>query len=287
MENCPDGCYVDTSTASTAIEPPAPKFRECSRNDLKLAKNISNTFQNFNEGSNQPVPAVIDENNSKIDQKFTSSDEPVAKNTVKPLREDFHASATESTSKLHENLFQNEDISDNYAYDRFEYAVPTPKQIISNRLVATSIMVVENIHGHGSGKLLRVLFDSGGDRTMIHRNALPKGVNPMALDKRARMNTLAGTYESGGEVLLKNLRLPEFDKNRNIENQRALVFNADCRYDVILGNDFINRVGIDIRGSNETVEWLGNVIPMHALPTPDTEEDFNAFAESYLIELEK
>ena len=85
---------------------------------------------------------------------------------------------------------------------------------------------------------------------MIHRNALPKGVNPMALDKRARMNTLAGTYESGGEVLLKNLRLPEFDKSRNIENQRALVFNANCRYDVILGNDFINRVGIDIRGSN-------------------------------------
>ena len=52
----------------------------------------------------------------------------------------------------------------------------------------------------------------------------------MSLDKRARMNTLAGTYKSGGEVLLKNLRLPEFDKSRNIKNQRALVFNANRRY---------------------------------------------------------
>ena len=203
-----------------------------------------------------------------------------------PLQKDFHVNNTVVTCKLHENLFQNDIPSNSYAYDSFEYIVPTPKQIIGDRLVATSIMVVENIHCHGSGKLLRVCFDSGGDRTMIHMNALPKGVNHMTLDKRACMNTLAGTYGSGGEVLLKNLRLPEFDKSQNIKNQRALVFNVNCRYDAILGNNLINRVGIDIRGSNGTVEWLGNVIPMRAPPTRDTEEDFNAFAKSYLIELE-
>ena len=109
-------------------------------------------------------------------------------------------------------------------------------------------MVVQNIHNHESGKLLRVLFDTGGDRTIIYRSTLPKGVNPMALDKRARMVALAGTYESGGEVMLKGLRLPEFDKSRNIEKQRVLVFDAPCRYDVILSNDFINKVGIDING---------------------------------------
>ena len=75
---------MDTSTASTAIEPSAPKFRECSRNDLKLAKNISNIFQNFNECSNQPVSAAIDKNNSKIEQQFTSSNEPIVKNAVNP-----------------------------------------------------------------------------------------------------------------------------------------------------------------------------------------------------------
>ena len=121
---------------------------------------------------------------------------------------------------------------------------------------------------------------------MIHRNTLTKGVNPMALDKRACMNTLAGTYKSGGKVLLKNLRLPEFHKSLNIENQRALVFETNCWYDIILGNYFINRVGIGIKGSNGMVEWLGNVIPMHAAPTPKTEEDFNAFTDYYLVELE-
>ena len=68
------------------------------------------------------------------------------------------------------------------------------------------------------------------------------------------MNALADTYESGGEIMLKGLRLPEFDKSRDIEEQMALVFEANCPHDVILGNDFINKVGIDIKGSNGTVE---------------------------------
>ena len=89
---------------------------------------------------------------------------------------------------------------------------------------------------------------------MIHRSALPRDANPMVLDKRTRMNTLAGTYESGGEVMLKGLRLQEFDKSRNIEEQKALVFDANCRYAFILGNDCINKVGTDIKGSNGTVE---------------------------------
>ena len=38
------------------------------------------------------------------------------------------------------------------------------------------------------------------------------------------------------------------------------MFDANCRYDVILGNGFINKVRIDIKGSNETVEWFGNSI---------------------------
>ena len=198
----------------------------------------------------------------------------------KTLDNDFHS-------------YENESCVDDYyddcfAFEKIEYKVPTPKINISEQqLVATTIMVVDTIHNHESTKLLRVLFDSGGSRTMINRRVLPKGVIPMGLKGKMRMNTLAGTYESGGEVYMKGLRLPELDKSRTVEGQRALVFDADCRYDVILGNDFINRVGIDILGSNGTVEWLGNSIPMRSPPTiTQAEEDFNALFESYLIEME-
>ena len=65
------------------------------------------------------------------------------------------------------------------------------------------------------------------------------------------------------------------------------MFGANCRYDLILGNDFINKVVIDIKGSNGMVEWFGNSIPICAPPTLEqAEEDFNALFESYLIDIE-
>ena len=60
-------------------------------------------------------------------------------------------------------------------------------------------------------------------------------------------------------VVLHNLRLPELDKNRNMDQQKALVFDADfCRYDVILGADFPSKTGIDVKYSTGTWEWFDN-----------------------------
>ena len=75
----------------------------------------------------------------------------------------------------------------------------------------------------------------------------------MWLDKKMRMTTVAVVYEYVGEVLLQNIRRPDLDKNRIVNNQRALVFDSDCRYDVILGSDFLQKSGIDIKYSTERV----------------------------------
>jgi hypothetical protein len=40
-------------------------------------------------------------------------------------------------------------------------------------------------------------------------------------------------------VVMRNLRLPELDKNRNVEQQKALLYESGtCKYDVMLGADF-------------------------------------------------
>ncbi len=57
------------------------------------------------------------------------------------------------------------------------------------------------------------------------------------------INTLAGSYQSSVMVVMRNLRLPELKKNRDIEQQKALIFESDtCRYDVILGADFSTKL---------------------------------------------
>ncbi len=48
-----------------------------------------------------------------------------------------------------------------------------------------------------------------------------------------------------------------------MDQQKALIFDADsCRYDVILGADFLSKTGIDVRYSTGTIEWFDNELPL-------------------------
>jgi hypothetical protein len=75
-------------------------------------------------------------------------------------------------------------------------------------------------------------------------------------------------------VVLRNLRLPELDKNCNIDQQKALIFDADsCKYDVILVADFLSKTGIDVKYSTGTIEWFDNELPLcdtHTLQRKDS-----------------
>ncbi len=87
-------------------------------------------------------------------------------------------------------------------------------------------------------------------------------------------------------VVLCNLRLPELGKNRNVDQQKALIFDADsCRYDVILGADFLSKTEVDVKYSTGTIEWFDNELPLR-----DTcylqSKDCLAMAETIEIQLE-
>jgi hypothetical protein len=56
------------------------------------------------------------------------------------------------------------------------------------------------------------------------------------------VSTLSGTYTSTEIVIMHNLRLPEFAKNRNVDQQKALIFQSEtCKRDVILGADYFDK----------------------------------------------
>ncbi len=93
------------------------------------------------------------------------------------------------------------------------------------------------------------------------------------------MNTLAETYTSAEIVIMHNLRLPEFNKNRNVDQQKALVFQSEtCKYNVILGADFFTKTGIDVKYSTGTMEWFNNELPLRN-PHLLQYKDFEAMAE--------
>jgi hypothetical protein len=99
------------------------------------------------------------------------------------------------------------------------------------------------------------------------------------------VNTLAGSHQLSAMVVMRNLRLPELDKNRNIEQQRALIFESDtCRYDVILGADFLTKTRNDVKYSTGTIEWFENELPL-CNPHDLKDRDFKAMAE--IIEIQQ
>jgi hypothetical protein len=78
---------------------------------------------------------------------------------------------------------------------------------------------------------------------------------------------------------MRNLRLPEFDKNRNVDQQKAPIFQLEtCKYDVILGANLFGKIVTDTKYSTGTMEWFDNELPLcnpHLLQN----KEFEAIAE--------
>jgi Reverse transcriptase (RNA-dependent DNA polymerase) len=135
------------------------------------------------------------------------------------------------------------------------YTPPTTK-------LPMSFMVARLIGNHTSMRLLRVLFDSGGSCTWINSRALPRGCTPMLLDQPTSSLTLAGTLELNRCVIINGITLPEFDRNKKIEKQGAFVFDGPCNYDVILGRDFLETVGLTLNFDSQQIKWMNREIEM-------------------------
>ena len=61
---------------------------------------------------------------------------------------------------------------------------------------------------------------------------------------------------------MKEIVLPEFDRNKKIDGQGAFVFDEDCRYDVIFGRDFLSKTGMDIRFADNKMKWMNVTVDM-------------------------
>jgi hypothetical protein len=118
-------------------------------------------------------------------------------------------------------------------------------------LTPVTIMVVDTIGTVRSRRLLKILLDSGSTTTLINKTCLPRKWQPCPISQSRMVNTLAGSYQSSAMVVMRTLR----GKNRNIDQQKALIFESEtCKYDVILGADFLTKTGNDVKYSTGTIQ---------------------------------
>ena len=82
------------------------------------------------------------------------------------------------------------------------------------------------------------------------------------------IRTLTGN-STRGTVRMGGIQLPTFDKRHLIENHEFHVFESNCRYDAILGGDFLEKIGMNLLYETLEIEWLGNLMPMETINKPD------------------
>ena len=103
---------------------------------------------------------------------------------------------------------------------------------------------------------------------MVKKNILPRGARLNTDCPRTLMNTLAGAYASLGSVSIKGMRFPAFDNNIIIDGHDFIVFDQPCNHDIILGEDFLLKIGMNLNYKDLFIEWLGNTAFMDSLNTP-------------------
>ena len=102
-----------------------------------------------------------------------------------------------------------------------------------------------------------------------------------------KVSTLAGKLSSQEVVVLRDLRLPEFDKNLRIDQQKCLVFDNDnCNYDIILCTDSLAKTGIEFNYANQQMEWFDTILPLRPKGGL-TAEDFDAITDAFHIQVEE
>jgi Aspartyl protease len=131
------------------------------------------------------------------------------------------------------------------------------------RLRSVGHMRVNRIHNSPSGKVLKVLFDTGSDKTLINKSALPKQAIPAKDKNPPNITRLHDTKPLDRYVMLDGIHFPEFSPTTKVAKSiKAAVFdNKHSSYDVIIGMDIMQPLGFRIDCSTLTISWNENTIP--------------------------
>jgi hypothetical protein len=90
---------------------------------------------------------------------------------------------------------------------------------------------------------------------MIKRSALPKSIITKLLGDTKLVRTLTGCLKLQEVITKQDTRLPEFDKNRRINQEKVLVLDNDnVKYNIILGTNFLSKTGIKLNYSEGNME---------------------------------
>ena len=128
----------------------------------------------------------------------------------------------------------------------------------------------------GKGKLqtIKVLLDSGASKTIVNKNVV-KSLKMMKSAVKTIFNTPGGQLVTNSTCKVL-FRLPELNSSRIIEwTCQVNDSKRPSNYDMIIGRDLLEELGINIKFSMGTIEWDDAQLPMRS-PSVTHEDAFEA-----------
>ena len=112
-------------------------------------------------------------------------------------------------------------------------------------------------------RILRGLLDSGSTGCIL-LNEFTKGL-PKRFGIPERWTTMGGIFTTKAKCRVPMILLPDFTRQTKVEfdcHVDPTQTSANSNYDIILGKDFMQKLGIDILNSSLTLRWDNIEIPM-------------------------
>ena len=94
--------------------------------------------------------------------------------------------------------------------------------------------------------------------------------------------TLAGNFTANKEVKQNDILLPEFHKTQRLQMLMAKIFDQECRYDMILGRNVMNELGIVLNFNTKSMIRDGSTVAMREY---DHNHDPTALATNLLLDV--
>ena len=125
------------------------------------------------------------------------------------------------------------------------------------------VQIISNSNNQTSRETINALIDTGCSRTIVKRSALTNvAVERSKEVNETNWNTAAGKFATKYDVHI-DFALVDFAPSKQIQWKAALdETTQQSTYQMIIGRDLQQALGIDIHWSNRTMKWDGIIIPM-------------------------
>jgi hypothetical protein len=165
----------------------------------------------------------------------------------------YHHWDNDSNMDEYHQLESMDNITVSECFNLSDLHQPPTKKTKTQHFAPISTAILETRLGKSRLHKLRVLFDNGSSGSIIIAKFIKK--TTYKNDTKTEWLTKGGTFQTSGKCKT-NFILNEFYKSKVIEwTLHVNKTSSPHRYDMIIGHDFMNQLGIILNFYGQTMTW--------------------------------